>query len=224
MYFPYPGFFHKLSLVDVFVIMDDVQYDKRYTNRNRVLDPHGVQWLSVPINKDQKFQLNMQIGINNSLPWRESHWKKICASYANASYFQRYRDYLENLYKKEWNLLFELDLEIVRQTLEWLDIKIPIVKESELGIQGTGTMRLINASKAVGADTYVSGRGGKNYMDEKLFEANNMRLEYQDYAPTPYPQRFSKTFIPDLSILDMLSNIGPESINHIRGTKSAEAK
>ncbi len=223
MYLPYPGFFHKLSLVDVFVIMDDVQYDKRFTNRNRVLDPHGVQWLSVPINKEQKFSSNMHVSINNSMAWREYHWKKIRACYGNARYFYLYRDYLENLYKREWNLLFELDLETVKQTMEWLGIKIPILRESELNVQGNGTMRLINACKAVGADTYVSGIGGKNYMDEKTFEVNNVKLEYQKYTPTPYPQRFSESFIPNLSILDLLSNVGPDSIEVIRGKTATDS-
>lgn len=225
-YFPYPGFFHKLSLVDVFVIMDDVQYDKRFTNRNRILDPHGVQWITVPINKEQKFLANMFVQINNNLPWRDHHWRMIRACYANAKYFHLYQTYLEHLYKREWKLLFELDFETTKQMMEWLGIKIPILRESELNIQGTGTMRLIEACKAAGADTYVSGRGGKEYMDEKLFELNNLGLEYQNYSPTPYPQRFSSSFIPDLSILDLLSNVGPESIKVIQGetsTHSAES-
>ena len=61
MYLPYPGFFHKLSMADVFVIMDDVQYDKRFTNRNRILVPQGPLWISVPIVKDDKFHENMLI-------------------------------------------------------------------------------------------------------------------------------------------------------------------
>jgi WbqC-like protein len=217
MYLPYPGFFHKLSLADIFVIMDDVQYDKRFTNRNRILDPQGPQWLTVPINKAHKFSPNNQVQINNALPWRETHWKKICASYANADYFPIYREYFEALYSREWRLLFDLDLETIRQLMDWLGIKIPIIRESELNVQGTGTQRLINACKAIGVDTYISGRGGKEYMDEKLFAVEGVRLEYQNYTPTPYPQRFTNTFVPDLSILDMLSNIGPGSTKLISG-------
>ena len=219
MYLPYPGFFHKLSLADVFVIMDDVQYDKRFTNRNVILDPNGPTPLSVPINKKQKFSPNMVVEINNDLPWREYHWRKIHMCYAKAKFFQMYSDYFERLYSRQWDLLFDLDFETVKKIMEWLGIRIPVVRESELHVVGSGTSRLISTCKAIGADTYVSGRGGKNYMDESLFEKNNMKLEYQSYTPKPYPQRFSETFIPDLSIIDALFNLGPDTFEIINDTK-----
>ena len=211
MYFPYPGFFHKLAMSDVFVIMDDVQYDKRYTNRNVILDPHGPTRLTVPINKKDKFSANMSVEINNEMPWAEYHWKKMRMCYANAKYFNLYSDYFEDLYKRQWDMLFELDLETMKKVMEWLEIRIPIIKESELHVRGEGTRRLINVCKAIGADTYVSGRGGRNYLDEQLFESNSVKLEYQDYSPSPYAQRFTKTFIPDLSIIDMIANLGPSA-------------
>src|SRR5487761_1012706 len=219
MYLPYPGFFHKLNLADVFVIMDDVQYDKRFTNRNVILDPNGPTHLSVPINKQQKFSPNMVVEINNDLPWRDNHWRKIRMCYAKAKFFQMYSDYFERLYSKEWNLLFDLDFDAVKKIMEWLGIRIPVVRESELHVKGSGTDRLINACKAIGANTYVSGKGGKNYMDESLFEKNNLKLEYQSYAPKPYPQRFSKSFIPDLSIIDALFNLGPDTFEIIADSK-----
>jgi hypothetical protein len=218
-YFPYPGFFHKLSLADTFVIMDDTQYDKRFTNRNRILDSHGIVWLTVPIHKSEKFLANKLVGINNEIPWREEHRKKILVSYSNAKFFHLYRD-IENFYKKDWSSLFELNLETTKKTMEWLGIKTPIVRESELKITGESTERLVNICKSVGADTYLSGIGGKGYIKEQLFEANNLKLEFQNYVPTPYPQRFTKSFVPNLSIIDMLSNVGSDSSKLIRGTES----
>ncbi len=116
-------------------------------------------------------------------------------------------------------MLFDLDLDTVKKIMEWLGIKIPVVRESELRVEGTGTDRLINTCKAVGADTYVSGKGGKNYMDESLFEKNNVKLEYQSYSPKPYPQRFSRSFTPDLSIIDALFNLGPDTFEIITDPK-----
>jgi WbqC-like protein family len=211
MYLPYPGFFHKLSSSDIFVIMDDVQYDKRFTNRNWILNPNGPLRLTVPINKQQKFSPNMTVEINNDLPWGEDHWKKVYMCYANAKFFSLYQDYFRDIYKRRWTLLFDLDFEIVKTLMEWLGIRIPVVRESELHVTGEGTERLINACKAVGADTYVSGVGGRNYMDEKMFEGNRITLEYQRYSPKSYPQRFSASFVPNMSTIDMLFNVGPEA-------------
>jgi hypothetical protein len=204
-----------LSLADVFVIMDEAQYDKRFTNRNMILDPHGPIWLTIPIDKAYKFSPNMDVRINESLPWRKEHWKKITLSYSNARFFNHYRAELQEFYDASWSNLFDLDLETTRKTMGWLGIRIPIVRESELNVKSTGTQRLVDICKAVGADTYVSGRGARDYMDEGLFHSNGLGVEHQHYSASPYPQRFTDKFVPDLSILDMLANIGPESMRFV---------
>ncbi len=198
--------------------MDDVQYDKRWTNRNRIMATNGWTWLTVPINKDHKFLPNMLVEINNEMPWKEHHWKKIYQSYAKTKYFHLYKDYIENLYKKEWTFLFDLDIETTKKTIDWLGLKIEIIRGSELHVKGESTERLVNVCKAIGADTYVAGRDSKKYMDEKLFHKNNLKVEYQDYIPIKYPQRFTDVFVPDLSIIDMITNAGPESQNLITST------
>jgi len=179
---------------------------------------NGWTWLTVPINKDHKFLPNMLVEINNGMSWKEHHWKKIYQSYAKTKYFHLYKDYLESLYKKEWKFLFDLDFETTKKTIDWLDLKIEIIKESELHVKGESTERLINVCKAVGADTYVAGKGSKNYMEEKLFQKNNLKVEYQNYVPMQYSQRFTDIFVPDLSIIDMVTNVGPDSLKLITST------
>jgi hypothetical protein len=221
MYIPYPGFFHKLGLADVLVMMDDVQYDKRFTNRNRILVPQGAMWLTVPIQKEDKFLPNSSVRINNTIDWRNDHWRKISLSYRNAAFYDLYADSLQETFQKEWELLFDLDLELLKKSMEWLGLNLPIVQESELGIAAKSTERLVEVCKAVGADTYVSGRGGMNYIDLRLFESQGVKLVYQEYSPAPYPQRFTETFVPDMSIVDMLFNVGPDAARLIRGADDA---
>jgi hypothetical protein len=217
MYIPYPGFFHKLSLADVLVIMDDVQYDKRFTNRNKILVPQGPIWLTVPIVKDDKFLPNASVKINNSVRWSDDHWKKISLSYRNAAFYGLYAGPLEETFQRKWDLLLDLDLDLLKKSMEWLGLNLPVVRESELKVDGKATERLVNVCKAVGADTYVSGRGGRNYMDLALFENEGVRLVFHEYAPIPYRQRFTEAFVPDLSIVDMLFNLGPDASRLIRG-------
>lgn len=212
-YFPYPGFFHKLYMADIFVIMDNTQYDKRFTNRNRIIAPTGPIWLTVPINKEQKFSPNRIVEINNSMPWREDHWKKIWHSYKRSPHFDKYSSALKKVYEREWALLFDLNFYTLKLVLDWLDIRIPIIKESELNVTADETRRLIDICKKIGANTYVTGRGlpNKKYLDEKLFEKESIGLVYQNYKSIHYEQHFADKFIPDLSILDLLFNVGPES-------------
>jgi len=223
-FFPYPGFFQKLSMADAFVIMDDVQYDKRYTNRNRILAPQGPIWLTVPIDKADKFMPNKDVEINNAMPWMGEHLKKITYSYKNSSCFHLYKEYFDALYRTNHELLFDLDLETTKAVMRWLDIDIPVIRESDLGVSGESTERLVNVCKAVGADTYVSGAGGKNYMDEKVFARQGVAVEYQQYEPAPYQQRFVREFVPNLSVLDILFNVGPDCRRLIKGSAPFVAK
>jgi len=200
--------------------MDDVQYDKRFTNRTRIESTNGWIWLTIPINKTQKFSPNMVVEINNETSWKNEQLKKIHSSYGKTPFFNNYKEYFDDLYKKDWKLLFDLDFETLKKTMEWLGIKTKIIRESELNVSGNSTERLVNVCKAVGAETYISGIGGKNYVEKKLFEDNQIKLIYQTYSPTSYPQRFSKIFFPNLSILDMLFNVGPKSLQLIKENNS----
>ena len=161
--------------------------------------------------KGHKSSLIMDVKINNEIPWGKINFKKICAGYNKAKFFHQYKDFFENLYKKEWENIFDLNFETIKQVLSWLDIKTKIVIESELDVSGQTTERLVNVCKKLGADTYISGIGGKKYLDEKLFEKNKIILKYQNYTPIKYTQHMSKSFIPNLSIIDSLANVGPES-------------
>ncbi|HVZ62355.1 MAG TPA: WbqC family protein [Candidatus Nitrosotalea sp.] len=215
-YFPYVGFFHKISMADTLVLMDDTQYDKKFTNRNKIIVPNGWIWLSVPINKDHKFFVNRLVEINNDIEWKQDHWKKIQQSYAKAEFFKEYQNYFTNLYSTNWEFLFELNYEILLKVIDWLDIKIEIMRESELNINGSSTKRLVNICKAIGADTYLSGAGGKGYIEEEMFKKNEIKLVYQKFIHPVYPQRFVKEFIPDLSIIDMLFNVGSRTMKMIK--------
>ena len=210
-YFPYPGFFHKINQADVFVIQDDIKFVNKVTNRNKIISSSGYTWINVPIKKGHKSLPIMDVKINNEIPWKKINFKKVCAGYNKAKFFHLYKDFFENLYKKEWNNIFDLNFETIKQVLIWLNIKTKIVIESELDVSGPSTERLVNVCKKLGADTYISGIGGKKYLDEKLFEKNKIILKYQNYNPIKYTQHMSKSFIPNLSIIDLLANAGSES-------------
>ena len=209
-YFPYAGFFHKINQADIFVIQDDVKFVNR-SNRNKIISSSGYTWINVPIKKGHQSLPIMDVKINNEISWRKINYKKICAGYNKAKFFHLYKDYFENLYNKEWKNIFDLNFETIKQVLSWLEIKVKIVIESELGVSGQSTERLVNVCKKLGADTYISGIGGKRYLDEKLFEKNKIILKYQNYNPIRYLQHMSESFIPNLSIIDLLANVGSES-------------
>ena len=210
-FFPYPGFFHKISQSDIFIIQDDVKFDNKITNRNKIISSSGYTWLNVPIQKGHQAYPIIDVKINNEIPWQKISFKKICAGYNKSKFFHIYKNYFENLYNKEWECIFKLNFETIKQVLSWLNIKVKIIVESELNVTGESTERLVNVCKKVGAETYISGIGGKQYLDEKLFKNENINLEYQNYTPIYYEQNLSKSFIENLSVIDLLANVGPDS-------------
>ncbi len=214
-YLPYPGFFHKLINSDIFVIQDDIQPSKE-TNRNKIMASTGPTWLTVPIQKNEITIPIKELKINNEIKWSKLHWKKISAVYNKSDYFYLYKEYLENIFNHEWKNIFDLNYELIKQVNKWLEIDIKIIRESELSPKGISTERLVNVCKKLDATTYLSGIGGKNYLDETLFVKNNITLKYQNYLPINYKQIHSSQFISNLSILDMLCNIGPNTLDLIK--------
>jgi hypothetical protein len=216
-FFPYSGFFHKLINVDTLVLLDDVQFQFDSTNRNKIISKNN-DWIriSIPTNKSNKFYPINKVEINNEINWKEKNWKLILDSYCDSPFFHIYEEYLKNLFSKNWKFLFDINYDTLMKTLTWLGLRINIVRSSTLNIVGSGTERLVNICKILNSNEYVSGIGGKRYLDENLFNSNNIKLSFQNYSPIRYTQHNSKHFIKNLSILDLLMNTGPESLEQLK--------
>ena len=211
-YFPYLGFFQKVLLSDIYVILDRAQFEFDITNRNKIITPEG-SWsrISVPIKKGQKFFEIRNVEINNDQPWAEKNWDLIHKSYNDSPFFDLYKTTLNSVFKKKWNLIFDLNFYTLKKVLEWLDIKTEFILDSELDVTGMSSEHLLNICKKLGATKYLSGPSGKNYLNEKIFEQSKIKVEYQKYDPIIYPQKYAKSFVPNLSILDLLFNMGSDS-------------
>jgi hypothetical protein len=115
----------------------------------------------------------------------------------------------------KWRKLAELNLEIIRYIAKSLSIQAEIILSSKLKVIGTGSELLLGICKELGAETYISGRFGRVYLDERLFEEARIRVVYQDFHNPTYSQVY-KPFIPDLAGVDLLFNCGAEGIELVR--------
>jgi hypothetical protein len=211
-YLPYLGFFHKIAQADIFIVMDNVEFLRRgLQHRNKIKTHQGDQWLTVPV-LHQQHQRIIDVKINGDSPWSRKHWGTLQTNYAPAPYFDRYATDLQNLLLQDWHNLCALNMTLLKWVMQQLDIYTPIMRLSNLPVQGHKSELLIAACQAVGADTYLSGPGGRDYMDLALFEAAEIKVLWQDFQPPTYPQLFPEAgFIPNLSILDVLFCCGPET-------------
>lgn len=220
-YLPYLGFFDKIARADVFVIVDTVQFVKRgpfgWMHRNKIRTAAGEQWLSVPVLSKGKFtQRIADTLINNAEPWRRKHWKAIEFNYRKAPHFPAYAECVKAIYDREWDKLADLSTALIRLCLDLLGLRTRIVVASDAAISGESTDLVVNLCRAVGADAYLSGVHGRDYLDAAKVAAAGIRLEFQDYAHPTYPQCQSGPFVPNLCILDLLFNAGPDSLKILR--------
>ncbi|MDI6757369.1 MAG: WbqC family protein [Endomicrobiia bacterium] len=216
-YIPWLGYFHKMASCDLFVFLDDVQYKKReFQNRNKIRAPDGSLWLTVPVvTKGLYEQKISNVEIDNSRGWRAEHLKSIETNYARAPYAARYLEYFENLYNTPHRRLSDLNLETIRFIAGEFGVKTPSRFASEFGLVSASTRRIVDICLKLGADEYLSGAGGRDYLDEKLFEENGIRLVYQEFVHPVYHQVFGG-FEPYMSAIDIIFNEGAHARDYIR--------
>jgi hypothetical protein len=222
-YLPWLGFFDQMYKSDVFVIYDDVQYDKHgWRNRNRIKTAQGTQWLTVPIlTKGKDRPLVKDVLINSKMEWRQTHLRSIKQNYSRAAFFDTYFEMFENIYAKEWKYLIDVDMAFIFALMEKLGLTRRIEFSSSLGISGDETQRLVDICLHFRATDYLTGDAAKDYLDEPLFSQNGIRLCYHDYQHPVYPQLYGE-FIPYLSVVDLLFNHGGESLGLLTNKKLGE--
>lgn len=212
-YLPWLGLFHKILLSDIYVIFDDVQLrrGKSFVLRSLIKTEKNTKWITIPVLGKSKFLLINQVEINSKIPWKEKHWISIENSYRKAEFFRDYSNEIRELVLSNHNNLSQFNVSIIKKILEILDIKIKMVKSSKLNIATSGTQKIIDTVLRVGGTTYLSGegQGSKRYVigQEKKFSKNGIKLKIQNFIHPTYSQLFGD-FIPNLSIIDLIFNIG----------------
>lgn len=218
--FPWLGYFAKIMQADIFVFLDNVQFKKNeWQNRNKIRTPDGWQWLTVPVIHHFGQNINT-VRINNTTNWLHKHLQTLRTYYGKAPFFNRYFEEIKEIYGREWQNLAEFNIATVRQIMIWIGIATPILIASEMPAlqanpQVTADERLIIATKAVGADVYLSGAGGHNYLNTPLFSTNNINVIFQKFEHPIYHQMTTE-FLPYMSVLDLLFNEGPQTRSIIK--------
>lgn len=222
-YLPWLGFFEQMYRSDVFVIYDDVQYDREsWRNRNRIKSANGIQWLTVPVHvKASQAPLITEVQIDNTVNWRKKHLVSIRQNYAKAPFINDCIGLFEDAYARDWEYIVDLDLFFIAGLARLLGLEHKTIhRSSTLNVQGDRIGRLINLCKHFGAATFYEGNAGRNYIDADLFLAQGITVEYQDYQHPVYRQLYGE-FVPYLSVIDLLSNHGKESLSILTGATKA---
>jgi hypothetical protein len=205
-YLPWLGYFDKMQSCDIFIIEDLLLLENEgFVNRNKIKTSQGPIWLTVPeehVGKHVPIR-EVKIAVNNKSKWKKQHWLTIKYNYCRANNWSLYNDFFEQAYTEEWSNLMDINMHFIKGFRKFFSIDTPIIKASSLKAKGTKNDLIIAQCKELGASTYLSGIGAKCYLDSQKFEANGIKVVFQDFKHPTYTQLYGE-FIPNLSAIDYL--------------------
>lgn len=217
-YLPWSGYFHRVAVSDLHIVLDDVQFEKNsFTNRNKIRTKEGWQWLTVPVKTKGKFgdlAIN-ELEIENHSRWAVKHWTAIRQHYGKTPFFKNYEPQLAEIYGKSWDRLNDLMRALTAVLLETFSIRTPLRYSSDMKIDGAKDELVLNLCRAVNATHYLSGPLGRNYLREEIFAGAGIKVLYHDYRHPTYTQAYPD-FEPDMAALDLLFNCGPDSLEILK--------
>ncbi len=217
---PYLGFFDKMQKSDILVIRDEVLYVKKeYHNRNRIRINSNNQnipqskWLSVPVEESHDYirhiKINRDSKHKNKMLWNEYILHDIKANYHKTPFFEVFFPEIEKVFDNSDEDLISLNMKIIRFLAKVFNINTKIILASELNLKplhyekSDASQDLVNICKALGADIYLSGSGGKEYLNKEIFAKEGIELQFQEYNHPVYTQAFPG-FLPYISAIDAL--------------------
>jgi hypothetical protein len=217
--FPWLGFLDKASRSDVFVLLDCVQYVKSsFQNRNKLRTRRGWDWVTVPVamkDRSKKLISEIEISDGDGQRWRRKHLALWRENYRGARFAAPYLTFLEKLYAGSHRRLLDFNREVIDWLFAQFEIKAEVRLASQMRWHGAATELNLSLCQDAGADVYLSGISGRDYLDERRFKAAGIAVRYQEFHHPVYPQRFDP-FVPGLSSLDLLFNHGPDAARILR--------
>jgi len=211
-FFPFPGFFYKAYLSDIFVILDNVQFPRGTTwiTRNRFKNEQGSLWMTVPVKKKG---LGLQridaVRVCHDGRWHKKHLESLKNAYSRAPYFKVHIGFLEALLSTKFEKLIDFNLNVIRFLMQQLEIETKVILLSELGIHSTGDKLLIEICGKMGASQFLTQSAAQKYLDADRFADAGIRVTKFKQPLLIYPQLWG-SFIPNLSALDLIFNCGPK--------------
>lgn len=218
-HFPWLGLINKIAKADIYVVMDDVQYKKNnFQNRNKIYgrNKDNFKWLTVPVVlKGHMDSTIKDIEIADTVDWRTRNLNMIEDSYKNHPYFNQHFPWIKEILSKNYTKLSELNNDITFKILDLLDIHPKIVYQSKMETHGEKSDLVLDICERLNADVYISGPGGREYMNLDKFKDAGIDVVFNDYVHPVYNQINNGEFIPYLSIIDMMMNNDIETCKKI---------
>lgn len=161
-----------------------------YRNRMEILTAGGVRVLTVPVMRTNHSRTE-EVGIDYKDRWNVVHLRTLTAAYAASPYFMYYKDDLEALLMRHYERLVDLNDAVMEWVLAKLKVQCRLTHTADYQPEGGEAGDLRN-----------------RFTPKKPFPTEGMRPYYQVFADR-------LPFTPNLSVMDLLMNIGPEAKKYL---------
>jgi WbqC-like protein family len=212
-YLPYGGFFAKMLSSDLHIMLDTVLYSRQgFQTRNRIRGTQGKIWLTVPVHGTKTPTLDA-LTVDRQTNWSARHWRTLVTTYGKLGTVDL--TWVRELKQEHFVDVAEACL-VHLSTL--LGISIPIIRASDLKpgtAEQDADQRLIELMTEIGGNEYVSGGGGRNYMNLERWRAAGIGVTFCDWRSPAYPQNPHTDFVPDLSVVDIMARLGPSAAREL---------
>lgn len=211
-FLPWQGYMALLNYVDEFIILDNVQFDKRsWQQRNKIKQNNKELLITIPVKTKNKYHQKInEVEINYNLNFTEKHLKSIYLSYKKSKFFNSYFKKIEDIYNKKFNNLIDLNLSFLNLFKSEIEIETKMSFVSELKLDKNKHELIDKVCNIKKCDRYISSVGAENYLEKLKSKKLNYQIEYFDFKNIKYSQLGNK-FLPFLSFLDLLFNLGKDS-------------
>ncbi len=213
-FLPWQGFFELIYKSERFIFLDDFQFSvQSYHQRNRLfVNKNQVDWYTVPTQKSASFKAPLnQTRINETIPWRKKMLKRLQQNYAKAPYFTEIFARIEQWLSTPEDSLAAQNIAFITLVCELLGFEREYRFSSQCPSHQARSKRVVELLNWCDADRYFCAKGSFAYMQEDaIFPVDGIDVLFQNFTPKAYKQIGSEeSFVPSLSVLDVLFNIGP---------------
>jgi hypothetical protein len=145
-------------------------------------------------------------------PWGGIHFSTLRHAYRQAEHFDTYAPALRAILEARWERLTDINRAMLEFLRDAFGIRTPLVRSSELAVEGAKSDLILNLCRAVGADTLLAGFGGsRGYLDAEAFARAGVRIRWHEFTHPTYRQCAAQAFMPGLASIDLLLNCGAQS-------------
>ena len=209
-YFPWLGACEIYSKCDVYVFLDDVNFQKQgLNNRIKIKTSEGLKWMTLRLNQSSRHKQINETEIFDFNQSKNVHLNLFTTNYFSTPYFEDAFKVMQVGLSQETNILSDVAIASEKALFDFFEIdsEKEIHISSFLKRKNRGSDGILELVQALEGNVYLTAHGAINYLDHIAFEKAGIEVRYMNYGLKRYPQQFGE-FTPFVSGLDAIANLG----------------